>query len=36
MLARSAHITRRMRGPLQSDCVMLDWVVVPDFLAAYR
>jgi hypothetical protein len=27
---------RRMQEPLQSDGAMLDWIAVPDFLAAYR
>jgi len=25
-----------MHEPLQSDGAMLDWIAVPDFLAAYR
>ena len=30
------HRTGRMHEPLQSDGAMLDWIAVPDFLAAYR
>jgi hypothetical protein len=28
------HRTGRMHEPLQSDGAMLDWIAVPDFLAA--